>query len=194
MKIKITILFLLIISVSCKISDFSEKLSDDYTYIHESEDNNYIIGKNKIYANVIDYKFNDDFIIACQIPNRNFYLSHFASELSANYSTYYNYLKDSTSEKFYRSRNDILTDSIIPKIFKSRKISFENTSEDIKKGEKIADSLMKNDPFHKKIFSLKKAYWIIKIKNNILIGPLSETEYKLKRKELNLNNKLTLTK
>lgn len=194
MKNTFLILLIFFITLSCNMSDSLEELSGDYTYVHEGKDYNFIIGKNNIYANVIDYNFDDNYILVCQIPNRSMYLSYFASELSGKYSTYYSYLKDSTSEKFYRSRNEILADSIIPKIFKSKNISFENSFEDIKKGKEIADSIMKNNPFHIKVFSLKKVYWIIKIKNNFLIGPLSENEYKIKRKELNLSSKLMLIK
>lgn len=194
MKNRFIILLFLIITISCNMSDSSEELPGDYTYVHEGADYNFIFGKNEIYANVIDYKFDDNYILACQIPNRRMYLSAFAGDLSGKYTTYYSYLKDSTSEKYYRSRNEILADTVIPKIFKNRKVSFENTSEDIQKGEEIADSIMRNNPFHKKVFSLKKVYWIIKVKKNILIGPLSENEYKIKIKELNISAEIQLSK
>ena len=194
MKNLLGILFVTFLIFSCNMSDSSEELSGEYTFVHEGENYNFIFGRNNIYADVIEYKFNDDYIVACQVPNRKMYLDYFSSELMGNYSTYFDYLKDSISEKFYRSRKEILADSVIPRIFKNRKISFENTSDDIIKSKEIADSIMENNPFHKKIFSLKKVYWIIKIKNNILIGPLSENEYKLKIKKLNLINELKLEK
>ena len=194
MKNRFLILLFLVLTISCNMSDSSEVLSEDYTYVHEGADYNFIFGKNEIYANVIDYKFDENYILACQIPNRRMYLSAFESHLSGIYTSYYGYLKDSTSEKFNRSRNEILADTLIPKIFKNKKVSFKNSLEDIQKGEEIADSIMKNNPFHKKVFSLKKVYWIIIVKKNILIGPLSENEYKIKRKELKISDEIQLSK
>ena len=192
MKKALLIVVLFLITLSCNMSDYSEELSGDYTFIHEGQDYNFIIGRNEIYANVVDYKFDDNYIVVCQVPNRSMYLSNFASTLSGKYSTYYSYLKDSTTEKYYRSRNEILRDTVIPRIFKNRKISFQNTSEDIQKQEEIADSIIQNDSFHVKVFSLKKVYWIIKVKSNNLIGPLSYAEYKQKKQEFNLSNDLLI--
>lgn len=193
MKNTLLILSLSIFTFSCNMSDYSEELPGNYTFVHDGKENNSIHGKHNIYSNVIEYAYNDEYITACQMPNRELYLSHFESLLSVNYSCYNDYMKDSTSEKFYKSRNEILADSTIYKIYKNRKVSFENTSEDKQKGNEIADSIIKNNPMHKKVLSLKKVYWIIEIKNDVLFGPLSESEYKLKRKELNLSDELKLS-
>jgi hypothetical protein len=192
MKKNIPILFLIVSAFSCNMSDSVEELTGEYTFVHEGETHNFIVGKHTIYADVIDYSYDDNYILACQIPNKEMYLSQLQSSLWSDYFCYNSYLKDSTSEKFNKSRNEILKDSVISKVFKNRKVSFQNTSEDIKKGEEIADSIIKNNPFHKKVFSLKKVYWIIEIKNNLLIGPLSKDEYDLKRKELKLSEEFKL--
>ena len=192
MKKSILILLIIISAFSCNMSDSVEELSGDYTFVHEGEKHNFIFGKHNIYADVIDYTYDDNYILAYQIPNKKMYLSHLQSDLSSDYYCYYNYLKDSISEKYVKSRNEILADSTIAKIFKNKKVSFKNTSEDIKKGEEITDSIINNDPFHKKVFSLKKVFWIIKVKSNLLLGPLSKDEYEFKRKELKLSQELKL--
>lgn len=177
---------------SCNMSDSIEELPGDYVFVHEGEKHNFIVGKHTIYADVVDYTYNDNYILACQIPNKEMYLSQLQSDLCSDYFCYNSYLKDSISEKYAKSRNEILADSTIAKIFKNKKVSFENTSEDIKKGEEITDSIINNDPFHKKVFSLKKVFWIIKVKSNLLFGPLSKDEYEFKRKELKLSQELKL--
>lgn len=176
------------------MSDSSEELSGGYTFVNEAKDCKFIIGKNNIYPNIIEYDFNNDYILACQVVNKKLYLSFLNFDLSGDYTTYSSYIKDSLSQKYYRSRNEILSDSTIYKVFKNRNVTFDNSLEDIKKGEEIADSVIKNNPMHKKILSLKKVYWIIKIKGNVLIGPLSDNEFKTKRKELNISEELKLIK
>lgn len=192
-KIKI-ILITTIVSFfsSCNMSDSIEELPGDYTFVHEGEDYNFISGKKNILPNVIDYEYDESFILACQEPNRIMYKSLFGSNLSFDYTIFNKYLKDSTTVKYYKSRKEILGDSTIAKIFKNKNVSFENTSEDIKKGEEIADSIIKNNPIHKKIFSLKKVYWIIQIKDNILFGPYSKQEYLIKRKIIKVDERLAL--
>lgn len=177
---------------SCNMSDTFEELPGDYTFVHEGVNYNFIGGKNEIYPDVIEYSFNKDFILACQKPNKFFYKILYASDLSNRYTLYYSYLNDSISGKYYKSRKEILADSTIAKIFKNKKVSFENNSKDIKKGEIIADSIIKNNPIHKKIFFLKKVYWIIQIKGDILFGPYSKKEYLFKRKNIGIDKDLQL--
>ena len=189
----ITIIIAVFLLISCNMSDYSEDLVGGYTFSHEGKDYNTIFGGNHtIYPNVLEYAFNDDFILVCQKPNKSLYLSWLASDLSCDYGCYNSYLKDSVSEKYSKSRYEILADSTIHKIFKHRNISFENTSEDIKKGEEIADSIIQNNPMHKKIFSLDKVFWIIKIKGDLLFGPFSKNEFKEKRKILKIDDDLNM--
>lgn len=58
--------------------------------------------------------------------------------------------------------------------------------DEITKSLAIADSILKNDPFHKKVFAHTINYWIISNKENNVYGPLTEDEYLQKRKELNV--------
>lgn len=189
---KALLFFVMIVVLSCNMSDYSEELSEGYTFVHESKDYNSIIGKQMIYPNVIEYKFNENFILVCQEPKFILYRDLLGGNLWGNYFCYNSYMKDSLTEKYLKSRNEILADSVIYKIFKNRKITFKNSLEDIKKSEKIADSIIKNNPLHKKVFSLKKVYWIIKIKGNTLFGPFNKQEYLSKRKNIAVEVNLKL--
>jgi hypothetical protein len=189
---KMLLFIVMTVVLSCNMSDSSEELSGGYTFVHESKDYNFINGKHMIYPNVIEYKFNENFILACQEPNKILCKNLLGSNLWGDYFCYNSYMKDSLSEKYFKSRNEMLADSVIYKIFKNRKITFENSLDDIKKGEEIADSIIRNEPIHKKIFSLKKVYWIIQIKGDILLGPFNKQEYLLKRKKNRVEEDLKL--
>ena len=115
------------------MSDYKEDLIGGYTFVSDGKNNNKINGKNIIYPNVVEYEYNDDFILVCQIPNQSSYKSLLAINLWSNYFTYNSYLNDSLSEKYYKSRNEILADSIISKIFKDKQVTYEYTFEDRKK-------------------------------------------------------------
>jgi hypothetical protein len=60
----------------------------------------------------------------------------------------------------------------------------ENSDEDLKATNSIADSLLKNDPFYVKVFSSKANFWIISHRNNRVYGPLNKHEYEALRTEL----------
>lgn len=188
---KIKIAIILVIFNSCNMSDNGEKLSGSYYYSHMGKDFNYIYGKNNIYPNVLDYSFNNDYILVYQEPEKFLYRNLFASDLYSKYTTHYSYLKDSISEEYFYNRKEILKDSTIAKIYKKKNVSFKNTSSDIQISQDIADSVIKNDPFQKKIFSLKKVYWIIQIEGDVLYGPLSFEEFKLliKNKKIDIDFK-----
>lgn len=68
----------------------------------------------------------------------------------------------------------------------------ENSDEDMNLTDKIADSILHNDPYYKKVFSSKENYWIISHKNECIYGPLTRSEYKEKRAELKVPNSLQL--
>lgn len=174
------------------MSDSTKNLVGGYTFVHEGEDYNLLIGRNQIYPNVVEYVYNNSYILVCQKLNKELYKKLYKADLSSDYRIYNAYLKDSISEKYMKPRDEILADSIISKIFKNKKISFENTIEDIKKSEEIADSIIKNNPTQKKIHSLDKIYWIIKIHNDVMFGPFSKQEYLLKKKSLNIDKNLNL--
>ena len=61
-----------------------------------------------------------------------------------------------------------------------------NSLEEQIQSEKEADSILKYNPYYKLIFAHKINYWIIVNKNNEVLGPFTQAEYKSKRKELNI--------
>jgi hypothetical protein len=58
--------------------------------------------------------------------------------------------------------------------------------------EEKVDSIMKNDVYYKKMFLRSTNYWIIANRIDSVIGPLSETEYLEKRRELRVPRRLKL--
>lgn len=62
----------------------------------------------------------------------------------------------------------------------------------IAKSMQAADSILRNDPYYRRIFSNKINYWIIFHTRSIFSGPLSKTEYESKRAELHFPNNLKL--
>jgi hypothetical protein len=67
-----------------------------------------------------------------------------------------------------------------------------NSETDMIKSEVIADSILKNDPFYRKVFSRTTNYWIIDHTRNLFLGPLSFEEYEKKRKDLGVPDDLQL--
>jgi len=61
------------------------------------------------------------------------------------------------------------------------------------KSEKIADSLLKYDFYYRKIFSNNVNYWIIKVSNDSIYGPLNKNEYYYFRGVLGVPKSLKLS-
>lgn len=74
---------LLLLQVGCSSSDYSEELSCGYFFNFESGEDRAIIShlpeSENIYADVVDYAYNEDFILAKQEPNYNAYKEEIAS-------------------------------------------------------------------------------------------------------------------
>ncbi len=58
----------------------------------------------------------------------------------------------------------------------------ENSDEDRIQSEKIADSILKHDPYYQRIVVNKVNYWIITHKNKKVYGPLTKEEFLKKTK------------
>ena len=63
---------------------------------------------------------------------------------------------------------------------------------DFNKNERVADSIINNDPYYQKIFAHKINYWIISNKDSVVYGPLTLEEYWQKKKELKVPDDLRL--
>jgi hypothetical protein len=76
------------------MSDYINELPNGYTFVHEGENYNFIIAEpskkkqQMILPNVQEYKHNDEFIVATQIPNKELY-TQFLSDSTSVSSDYH---------------------------------------------------------------------------------------------------------
>ena len=198
MRIKI-ITFLVAAITGCgNINDYSENLGDGYTFVHSGGNSRYIrpdnIYKNAVvYSDVIDFVYDDSYVIVAQNPNRESHKTSLAADLGAKYQTYLNSISDPTfliTEKSEHLESLILKDSIIYNSFLEKGISPNNTRADQIIMEGIADSILTNDESYKGIFHRNVNYWIISKANDILYGPYSWREMESKRKALEIDIQL----
>lgn len=187
--------------LSCNLSNETDKISGNSHFVNKGtgyrmiSSYNAIIQKTTIYQDVISKAFNEDFIIAKQKPNRRHYVPTLGLDLYTRYKSYMHYIQNPMilKEEGYRElRGKIEWDSINYKTFFSRGASDKNSSKDIQISWSIADSLINNDPYYKKIFANEINYWIIYNPKDTLIGPLTKEEYIVKRKELKIPEDLQL--
>lgn len=156
---------------------------------------NTLVHKTAVYPDIVGYDYNDDFIIVKQIPSTKYVAAYLGYDLYHRYSSYQQYMfnKDSIKpEEWVGVGESIEKDTANYRIFHSRGASPGNTQEDIMISHAIADSLIHNDPYYKKIYSRKENYWIIINALDTLIGPLTKEEFLIKRKEYHVPDKLTL--
>lgn len=139
--------------------------------------------KDRIYSNVIDYAFNDAFIIAIQEPSIKGYTELLSQDLFYRYSFILTSKDTSNYEintrRFLRSY--MWEDSGIHK--RMLKI-MQNNQSTVLDVMPVADSILKNDPFYHELFLKKQNYWIIDKRNNEVLGPFNKYEF------LNVRNKL----
>lgn len=192
---------LILLLFSCDIGSVHSDLSGHSIYFNGGikkrriHSKNSVLYRTTVYGDVLDYDYNKEFIIIKQCPDKNNHISYLGNDLYSRYTTYKKYIEDTSilsKPEWKNFRGKIERDSLIYEIFKSKGATPENTSEDIRVRESIADSLIANDPFYKKIFSNDTNYWIIYNPTDSLIGPLIETEFEVTRKELRIPDKLKL--
>lgn len=150
---------------------------------------NIISDRKDVYPNIINIEYSSNFILLKQIPDRVKSKLYLSSDLYNIYCFYSDYLKDSSVGKKWEGHQE---DSVVYNIFKSKNASIENTSNDIRIMSEIADSLIEYDPNYQKIFANDTNYWIICEAKDTLIGPLTKSEYLLKRNELKIPDDLKL--
>ncbi len=191
---KVIISFLLI-SCGAGVSDFIEDLGNGYQYIGEGSGNNFILGKNKIDAEIVCYVYNQHYILALQYPDYDFINSRLGEDL---YQKYYFYNKLFVSKKLKKEEIDpILYNSLqtnyskkIYYYFKNHNVPLDNGVKTINYKKKLADSLIHYDIVYKRIFKRQLNYWIIDKKRNQLFGPYNQEEYFKKKKLLEIKLEL----
>ena len=187
---------LLIMLNSClTINDSWIDLGDNYTYhvdgrwksIYPSQ----VYYNTAIYSEIVDYNYNDKYIIAKQIPDYEHHLTFIGSNYSTRYAIYCNFLKDSTSENFMEDTNpfirkSIKADSSLYKLLKSKGVTDQNLIRDRENIKFVLDSTFQVDSFYVKLFTSTANYWIIDKDINERFGPLTESEFEIELKSMNI--------
>jgi hypothetical protein len=200
MRMKILAGLLIILFNSClSFHDFRVDLGGNYTYhgdgkwksIYPSQ----IYYDTHIYSEIVDYSFNERFIIAKQIPDYEYHKLFIESNYSIRYGIYCDFLKDSTSDKFMKEttpfiRNSIKADSSLYKLLKLKLVTNQNSTDDQEKIKTVLDSIFHSDPYYLKLFASKENYWIIDKQNNIRFGPLTKLDFERELIKMNINLKL----
>ena len=147
------------------------------TIIYKSTDKN-IIGKPCIYADVVDFVANKDYILVVQKPSKELF---------------YKIIKDDL-EFWKKYHAEAKTDTLL--VFPHGTIMLKDLLEQMKRNDnqsgKITDSIFKNERYYKKLFMSEYNYWIIQKVNDSLIGPLTKEDFLFKSKELKISGRLQL--
>ena len=180
---KTFIIFVLFTLFSC--NDGSD-LGDDYYYLpdYEALDIGYAYGtmvyksENKnhfndviVYSDIKNIKFNSEYIIVLQEPNKKLMIKQIADDLT----TWNNYYLENKKDSVVNLTHGKLSLKNIDNLIK------ENKSRRL---DKIADSIFNKESFYKKIFKNKENYYIIQKENDSIFGPLNLKEFtKIKNKK-----------
>lgn len=198
--VKYYISVLILIFMSCaNLNDQWIELGDGYVCdidsYHKSIIPTQIHYDTHIYSKIIDYKFDEKYIIATQEPDYEYYKLFVGSTFSSRISSYEYYLKDGKTKQFFKEttpfvRKAIIADSTFYKKLSSKGITGANLVPDSDKIEIVLDSIFKTDIFYIKMFSSRLNYWIINKDLNIRFGPFTKEEFEQKCKEKQINLRL----
>ncbi|WP_138479028.1 hypothetical protein [Dyadobacter bucti] len=88
---------------------------------------------------------------------------------------------------------EVYQGSIAYELRNADRVKYKNNStNDRIESERVADSLILNDHYYKRVFAHPTNYWIISHHSKTMFGPLTKGEYFQKRKELKVPDKLKL--
>lgn len=187
---------ILVLATSCaNLGDSSTQLGNGYLY--RVDGSNRWIGsdhtmKDRIYSNVLDYAFDDHFIIVLQEPSFKGYEELLSEDLLYRYSFVIDNKDtskyDVSEKRFLKSH--LWTDSSIHKRV-LRKI-LPNNQSTVLDLTAIADSIIKNDFFYRKAFLNKQNYWIVKKDTYSVLGPFTKAEYIKVKNDLQIDKALKL--
>ncbi len=165
--------------------------------------------RNEIQPYVSDYVYDSNFVLVEQIPNKDDYSLFLKSQMESNFQHYDSLTLQQKMKVYWDNYSDsinyLLLNEIRKKIdyFEKNPIKKDTlTKAQIDSGiativlesdyrgdfdyylKKIVDSLVNNNPFHKRVWASEMNYWILSLKNDSLYGPYQRMEF--------LNSKLTL--
>jgi len=179
----------LMITSCANLGDSSIDLGSDYVYRVDG-DQRWIRARNimqdGVYPNVIDYKFNNDYILVIQEPTLKGYKRFLAQDLRYKYDLIINKTdtsKSDTSEKIFLKSHLWIDSAIHARVVEEMK---PNNQASFERLDLMADSIVKFDTYIKGDFVRKQNYWIILKKKGVVLGPYSKLQYQNQRSKLNV--------
>jgi hypothetical protein len=187
---KVYLLFFILIMAGCSKTTTKNlggtySLVDEGLYKYISAGNVYL--NSSIPASIEKYQYDSTFIVAKQKTNRTIYKYFLGSELYRRYFLYNYFLEDSNRVKKEMPHfviEGIKKDRDIYNLLKAKEVSFEESVSDVLTANKVADSILANDIYYKKLFSRTRNYWIVDKGKNILYGPFDFKGLESERKNL----------
>jgi len=196
----VAILFYFEISCNSREIGNDEDFDNGYSFVNKGSKRKMILPPNFcskaiVFPDVVDYSYDSNFILAEQHPNRESFMMILGSYLYEHNLSYISFLRDPKRlDPSHQGleRYHIENDSFNYKLFKSYNTSTLNSARDVDIRDLIADSLLRHDPYYIMIFDRPIKYWIIQVDRDTLFGPFDSVEYKNKKRELNISQKLNL--
>lgn len=194
-----TIYALTLLFSSCMtLNDSWTDLGDNYKFHADGEwasiSPSQMYYQTQIYSKVTAYKFDDQYIIAKQTPDREHYLLFTTSDYTSRFIIYSNFLKNSTTKEYIDEttpfvRQAIEADSSLHKLLVTKGVTDQNQINDQEKIRTVVDSVFRNDPFYIRLFSSSDNYWIIEKAKNRRYGPFTKQEFDHECKQQDINLK-----
>jgi hypothetical protein len=148
-----------------------------------------------VYADVVDHVYDSNFILIEQKPSFEWYKYSLGFNLYFRFESFSEYLRQPdivNSSSWSRLKGKIEADTNNYKLFHAYGATEANSHQDSDIELWIADSLLRNDPYYKRIISAKQNFWIISVATNSLFGPFSNQDYFRKKRELKIPDGLKL--
>ncbi len=194
----IFLIFIMLI-VSCQSVDSNIDLSGSYWLTGnnrtvESNRKEYLY-KNKVYPVVIDYAFDNAYILIEQLADSSRLIEQLASNLHERYKMYKMFQDDQTLllDSFYMPFVEFVEkDSAIYNLFLQKGASADNTA-NIGISMNVARQIVQDDSNYARIIKNKYNYWILDILPDSLLGPFTKDEYVRKRRLLKISNSIKLS-
>ena len=144
----------------------------DYIYKSDKRRSSYYSVIDKTPSDIIDYSFDDNYIIAKQKYNREVLLNELRMELSS-WGGYYNIYK----------REGVINFNDVP-------VSLKEISKQIelRRSTNLADSIISHSTYYKELLTPNKInYYIIDKDEDSILGPFDKLEFEKIKKEKGIN-------
>lgn len=144
-----------------------------------------------IYPNVIDFAYNEDFILVFQVPSKEHFITFLAQDIRIRFIALANVqnTSDLSKEDYELMKINLLADSSFYRML-TKELSPNNTPEDIKKSEDIAKDIIFNSDYYRSILEKDTCFWILSHIDKRKYGPFSKMGLFDKAKELNVPEEL----